>query len=750
MSRTDTSGGITAQVRHYGRILFKWKWTALIFFIVVVSGATAYSFLQTPIYTAGGSVWVEDESNILPFEEVRTIGSSITLQSHARLLQSRALAGEVIDKLKLYENPDFAGQPAEGEAPPDPSNPVFRERLIEGFLMSLAVSPVEGTRLVDVRFSHPNPKLAAEILNTLFDSYIDMLVRKRLVASEQVTEILNKQIETLRTEIDEREKKLGELGSEKDILPLTAAETPVVSRLSEYNRALTAATIDRINKFNYLNQLKSAPLGEIPDSPAGSVMQGLRAQYMALSREYSKRLVTIRPEYPEMQRLKSELDAATEGLQNETRNLIRVAETDYQAALTKERSLQGMLDVQKTEAYKVSSNSVLYNFLKGELESKKIIVDALAKRQNETTISSQLKGLESINVWIADRAEPPLNPSTSGKRKIILLGLIAGLAGGLGLAFGIEYLNQTVKTSKDVLAATGFPTLGVVPSFGAETKSKGPASEITKLVNILRGGGVRAKMKNPERRRGEGLVLIRVAPHTIPAENEDEVDSIQLIAARRRASIQAESYRSIRTTLTVSYPMGKIKTILCTSPLAREGKSSTVSNLGITLAQGNTRVIIVDSDLRRPKQGRIFDMNSGPGLTQYLSSRVDLKEVIKPTQFQNLFLINSGPHPANPVELLSSDKTGELIDFLKQSFDYILFDTPPLLAVSDTLALGPKIDGIILVVRCGYTPIQALKQSKQRLEAHNLQCLGVILNGVNLVEQDGYYAREYYHYSQPD
>jgi capsular exopolysaccharide synthesis family protein len=170
----------------------------------------------------------------------------------------------------------------------------------------------------------------------------------------------------------------------------------------------------------------------------------------------------------------------------------------------------------------------------------------------------------------------------------------------------------------------------------------------------------------------------------------------------------------------------------------------------VTLAQANKRVVIVDADLRKPKQARMFGLNSGWGLTHFVSSYIEATDLVRPTQYNNLFLITSGPIPASPIELLTSEKMDHLIAFLKRSFDYILIDSPPLLAVSDSLAMGPLVDGVILVARGGQTPMSALKQAQQKLEVHKLKCLGVILNGVNLVEQDGYYAKQYYQYSKPE
>jgi len=734
-----SQSGLLAQIQHYIHVLLKWKWVIGIFFVLAVAAATVYSFIVPPVYTSNGSIWIEDDPNILPFEDVQSLGSATGLSSHSRLLKSRSLAADTIEKLKLYENPDFAGKPKSGDAPRDPADPVFREKLVQKFLGKISVTAGERTRLVDVSFSNRNPQLAADILNSVIDGYIDMIIRKRYSASEQASKFLNDQIIELRKEIEDKEKELNQYGSEKDILPLSSAEAPAVTRISDVNSALTAATLDKLNKLNAYNQLKAAPLGEIPNAPQDSLIQRLKEQYVNLSRQYATRLATVRPEYPEMQRLKTELDSATEALQNETQNLIRNAYNDYETALRKEQSLQRLLNDEKNRAYKANSNSVVYNSLKIELDNKKSLLETLSMRQGETDVSSRLKGMEAVNVWVVDKADLPLNPSSPNKRKNVLLGLLFGLAGGFGLAIGLEYLNNTVKTSKDVSHAIGIQTLGTIPAFDAEKASKGLRSEIARIRSTFfakpdKGNGPKG---GRSRRRAE-----------VPNNGM----RIELIVAREPQSIQAESYRSIRTALLISFPPGKIKTILFTSPLAREGKSSTVSNLGITLAEANRRVVLVDSDLRRPKQAHIFEAPSqdGLGLSRYLSSSVEPADMIRPTSIPNLHLITSGPLPANPIELLTSDRMDSLIAYLKRSFDFVLFDAPPILAVSDALAMGPMADAIVLVARGGQTPIPALKQAKQKLDAHRLKCLGVILNGVDIVEQDGYYAQQYYHYSKSD
>ena len=749
--------GLLDQAKHYWHVILRWKWTVLLILVISVSATTIYSFLVSPVYTAGGSVWIEGESNILPFEEVQSLGPETTVQSHARLFKSRSLAADTIEKLKLYENPDFAGKPDKSGLPRDPADPVFREQLVLRFISSVTSNvrsaSSERIRLVDVGFSSRNPKLASDILNALFDGYIDMIVQKRYSASELATSFLDSQIAALRTEIEVRERELNKLGSEKDIMPLTAAQTPAVTRIAEINKALTDATIDKINKLNTYNQLKAAPLGEIPNAPENSLIQRLREQYITLSRQYTTRLASVRPEYPEMRRLKSELDSATEALKNETQNLMRTAYSDYLTAVSKEQSLQRELDKEKTEAYNAKSDSVIYNSLSIELENRKSVLEALSKRKSETDISSRLKGLEALNVWIVDRANLPLKPAFPDKQKNILLGFLVGLAGGLALALGLEFLNHTVKTSKDVANSVGIPTLGAIPAFEAEVKPRGPKGELAKVKDILFGKSKIEERRTLTKKQKRSVGLLGAGVLSVePGSNRSRYPKIELIALREPQSIQAESFRSIRTTLLVSSPPGRIKTLLFTSPLAKEGKSSTISNLGVTLAEASKRVVIIDSDLRKPKQARIFGTNnsSGPGLSGYLSSHIEPADVIKPTNVPNLYLVPSGHLPTNPIEILTSEKMDNLIAFLKKSFDFVLFDSPPILAVSDALAMGPMADTIILVVRGGHTPIQALKQAKQKLDIHKLKCLGIIINGVDLLEQDGYYARQYYHYSNPE
>jgi capsular exopolysaccharide synthesis family protein len=322
----------------------------------------------------------------------------------------------------------------------------------------------------------------------------------------------------------------------------------------------------------------------------------------------------------------------------------------------------------------------------------------------------------------------------------------------------------------DVEKATGMATLGIVPAFSQNGFSRGYGyGRGSVKVKIAAKNGDKRRRRKQERnkekevrQRGAMLQLggggsseesrgpagpsERDKTKSAATVPEPEVKSIELIAHLSPISNLAESYRTIRTSLLLSSADKKPKTIVVTSALPDEGKSATLCNLAVTLAQAGKTVLIVDSDFRRPTQHKIFKIRNINGLTNYLTSEMELKALVKETGIPKLYLINAGPVPPNPAELLGSEKMENLIESLKQWFDFILFDSPPLLAVSDAMVLGPKIDGIILVVWGGKTAKDALQQAKEKLDMLKVKCLGVVINNLKIQEHDYYYMHRHYHH----
>ncbi|MGB7297261.1 MAG: polysaccharide biosynthesis tyrosine autokinase [Candidatus Aminicenantales bacterium] len=677
--------------RDYWLVLLKRKWTVVAFALPLFVIVTIYSFVKQPSYTAMGTLLIEKETNILTFEQVFQIETYMDdyFQTQFKLLQSRSLANNVIEKMKLAENA------------PDAKS---RTRLIDNFLEKLAIKPIAQTRLVEVHFTDQSPQFAADVVNALFDSFIDMSAELKYATSEQASEFLAKQITELRSKIESRQREMQKYGAEKNIIALSSTETTIIEKLGELNRALTAAQIDRLKKEAYYNEVKNATPDNIPKEMSNDLIEKLREDYVRMNQEYSTKAETFKEDYPEMQRLRAELDSAKSLLEEETNNLIKAAYSDYQAALKREWSLAAAFDRQKEEAFQLNSNAIAYNSLRIEIENQNSLLESLIKRQSETGVAASMRGLRTSNIRIVDKAEVPLWPSSPKKKLNMILALLMGLFGGVGLAFLFERLDNSVKNHEDVEKTTGMAALGIVPAFSQDGFSKEPADE---------------------------------AP---------EINSIELITHLSPNSNMAESYRTIRTSLLLSSPEKKPRAIMLTSALPEEGKSSTLSNLAVTLAQAGKTVLVIDSDFRRPTQHKIFKVKNINGLTNYLTSQMELDAVVKATDIPRLFLINAGPVPPNPAELLGSEKMGNAIERLKELFDFVLFDSPPMLSVSDAMMLGPKIDGVILVVWGGRTARHTLKQAKERLDSLKIKCLGVIINNLNIQEHDYYYRYHYYHY----
>ena len=736
----------------YWRIVNKRRWMIAAFALVVLASAAFKTFTMTPTYTAKGTLIIEKEPNIMTFQEMFQIESyqDDYYQTQYKLLQSYALAERTVEKLGLAEKKarELNARPMKKNGQPvDPKNPGFKRGLAESLMGAIKVRPIRLTRLVDIRYSDKDPNAAADTVNALFDAFVDMSIETKYAATEQASEFLTNQIKSIKKEIESAQQQLQRYGAEKNIVALSDKETTTIEKLAALNSALTEATIDRVKKETYYDEVKIASPDYIPETMGNQLIQRLRETYVGLSRDYQKKAETYKPDYPEMVRLKSELDTTRRALETETQSFIKGTYSDFQAALKKEQSLTDVFNTQKQEALLLNSNAIAYNSLKNEIDNKKNLLESLMTRQSETDVSARLRGLRTSNVRVVDTARVPVAPSSPNKKKNLLLALFLGLFGGIGLAFLMEYLDNSVKTSEDIERYAKLPTLGIIPEFSVNEFKKGYG------YGYGYGYGSRSKKKE-KRRELESDGKIKVWREASPAAEtagasakevkESKIKAIELITYYAPKSDFSENYRSIRTAFLLSSAGPSRKAMIIASALPEEGKSAYCCNFAVTLAQNNKKVIILDADLRKPRQHRIFDVKNVHGLTNYLSGGLELESLIKGTKVPNLFLVNAGPIPPNPMELLGSEKMGHLLERLKEVFDYVVIDTPPLLSVSDAFVLAPHADGVILVVWSGKTRRESLRLAKEKLDLMSVSTLGVVINRINLKEL-GYYYRDYYY-----
>ena len=748
----EVAEGQEINLREYWDRLWRRRRTVLAVTLGVFVLGAFWTFIQRPVYTAKSQLLIEKEPNILSFDQVLQIEAMRDdfYQTQYKLLSGRGLADTVIERLKLYENPEFAGRPKAGKEAPDPADHAFRGRLIDEFWDRLGVRPVRLTRLDDVAFEARDPRLAAGIVNELAAAFIDLNINMKYAATEQATTFLAEQIKGLQAEIQQKENQLQGYEAQANIVALSDNETTVIDRLGQLNRALTEAQIERSRKEATWNGLRNVGPDYVPAAIDNLLIQKLREEYVRLKREYEKMEGRFQPDYPELQRTRIELDSARQSLDAEIQNLVKGAYAEYQTALRREQSLEAEFNEQKGAALQMNSSAVLYNGLKVEIQNKKTVLDSLLRRESETGVEARLKGLRTSNIRIVDRARVPVRPSSPNKRRNLILALLLGLGGGVALAFLFDFLDNSVKTSEDVERYAGLPTLGVVPRFSLEGTDKAYTytrrlKEKAEPARLEAGTGAAAGA-------GEGLATVTPgtvgpAPFVAAVERAGRPGSIALVPHFFPNSRLAESYRSIRTALLLSSADNPVKTIAVTSAMPGEGKSVSVANLAITLAQSDKTVLIVDADLRRPRQHRLFKVKNTFGLTTYLTDSVEIRNVVKSTEIPNLYLVNAGPVPPNPAELLGSDKMNRFIRMMSEETDYILFDLPPMIEISDALVLGAKVDGLVLVVWGDRTSREALKKAREKLDLLKVRTLGVIINNVSLPPNASNYYKDYYHRS---
>lgn len=456
----EEQGEIQIDIREYISILWRRKWAVITVFLVVLGTAALKTFTATRMYRGRGLLSIEKELNILSFEEMFQFeaGKREYLMTQYEILKSRSLAETTLEMLPTA--PQDAKK-RKGELPETEQ----KRRKIDGFLANLEIKPVRETTLVEVLFSSPDPERAAETVNALIDSYIDMNIQHKYAATEQASSFLTEQVETLRKEIARKENELQKYGQEKNIIALSDTETTVIDKLDELNRALTAAQIERVNKEAVYNEIRNASADYVPDAAKNPLIEELRREYDRLTRDYAQKQESLGPDYPEMQRLRRDIETTKSALEREMKNLVKGAYSEYQAALKKEKSLEDVFNQQKAEAFLMNSNAVAFNSLKMEVENLNSLMDSLLRRQSETGVSARLQGMKTSNIKVVDRAEVPGAPFSPNVKVNLLLGLMLGLVGGAGLAFFLNHIDDSVKSTDDVERYGKLPALGIVPAF---------------------------------------------------------------------------------------------------------------------------------------------------------------------------------------------------------------------------------------------------------------------------------------------
>jgi len=705
-------GGSEFHITDYLRVLSKRRWPALTMATSVLLLTALYTFTERPVYEAQVQILIDKEaSNVVMFKEA-VEQSQLTddyYQTQYRILQSRALARRTIDDLKLWNSPEFAGTrgtlssaahkirslvsgqdadaPRGGTAAPDETR--AQSQVLDRFLANLTAAPVRNTRLVNIRFTASDAKLAAQVANQLAKAYIEQSLEVKFLASKEASDWLNARMTEQRKQVEESEQALQQYREETDAVALGDRQNIVVQKLADVNAAVTRAKTERIQKGSAYNQIVGlqdrAKLDTIPAVMNNVFVQQQKSALADLQRQQAQLSEKLGPNHPDMLKLAQAAKTVEAKIQAEIAKIAEAMRNDYLQSLAQERSLTRMLEQQKSEALALNRKGIQYSAIERDAAADRQIFEGLMQRAKETGISGDLK---TSNIRIVDAAESPRGPVSPNIPNNLLAALLGGGLLAVGLAFLLEYLDNRLKNPEEVQRHLGLPFLGMIPALFGQ-----PVTE------MLISNGV---------------------PPTF-----------------------SESFRSLRTNVLFSAMPDGPRSLAVTSTGPGEGKTLVATNLAIGLAHAGYRVLLMDADMRRPRVHAAFNRARQPGLSNILVSDATYSESVQQTTVKGLSIIAAGTLPPSPADLLGANRFSDLLADLSARYDWVIVDTPPVMAVTDPSVVAHLAGGVLFVVGAEMTNRNVARHAIDQLQHGRAKFVGAVLNRVDLKHHSYYYSAYY-------
>ncbi len=743
-------------LRDYLFVVLKRKWLILTLVVVVTSLVTIQMYRQPSIYQATAMIQIEPKS-----KSVLQTGREIVINTGSdkdpaywntqlKLLENPALARQVILTLDLHRDPLFFGAPGQtsigasirrliygeerSQPAPAPVNKnievVGPEKVVSGQLSpqdlarlqpyedtlaaNLTVEPVVGTNLINLSYRHTNAELAQRIANTYADTFVHNNGERQTTGTELALRTVGEKIAQYQADIEKDEQARFQFSKENDIPFSPEKGIPAVDLQAANLAKLSTQVLDAENERKGLQSLyetanTATNPNEIPEVGDNKRIQTLREKLDALKQKRDELLVIYTPEWPEVKKVDAQISMLEESLAKAPREVVATMKARYQAALSKENRLQQKLNSERGVFSQKNQAQLHLGVLNQRIETNKQYLATLLQRKLELE-NAETNNLKTNNVSIQQYSRSGALIGPARARNIVIAFLLS-LGVGIGLAFLLDYLDDTLKSVEDVDRYIHLPALALIPSNRTERprlkgKSSAPADA------------------------GESTALALIDDARSPI---------------------AEAYRHLRTSLLLSSAGQPPKTILVTSSQPSEGKTTTAVNTAVMLAQTGAEVLIIDCDLRRPRLHAHFRVPNAGGVTNYLSGDSDLDALLQPyDKLPNLKLLTSGPVPPNPAELLGSDEMRKLLGTVSDRFTHIIIDSPPAISFTDASILSTMVDGVMLVVHGGRSSRAIVRRAKQQLMDVGANIFGIVLNNVKLEATNYYYAGYYSGYYTND
>ncbi len=737
-------------LRAWWDIIRRRRWVVVATFLAILGFAITSTIRSPRIYEAEATVLIESNapqvlSGVREIYDLGTAGfwaNEEYYQTQYNLIRSRGVATAALERLGMSTQGLFDRVKALADDPSiaashDPAYAHLPEGEREAFLHRLdvfdlardssvaklmqvlphadgpsalqrkvLVRPVKESKLVRIAIEHRNPAVARDLVNAVAAAYVDSNLETKLDLTETAVNWLSDQMNDLKHKLEESELALHEFKRANNMVSASMEDRQTMNSqtLEQLNGQLSAATARRIAVESRRGQMQrvrdaKAPLDSVEEVRVSPIVQELKVTLAKLREEESDLLVRYTAEHPRVIALRERENMLRAELDQETTKIAMAVENEYATARDTENRLKAAIDSVKVESHELNKKEIEYSRLRRERDNNQQLYSLVLNRQKETDLTRMLR---VNNVRILENALLPLSPVRPRRVMNTAVGLMAGLLFGLCAAFLVDLLDNTLKTQEQVERLLRIPFLGIVPA--------------------IKGSG-----------------------------REDDTARDHYIIEFPRSSV-AECCRTLRTNLMFSSPESPAKTLLVASSRPREGKSTLVSNLAITLAESGARTLIVDTDMRRPRLHKSFRLANDVGVSNLVLGEAKLDDAIQHTNVPRLDIMACGPIPPNPAELLHTEAFRNLVASLRDRYDRVIFDSPPVGVVTDAQVLSSLVDGVVLVVHANKTTWPSARAAKRRLVDVGARIFGVVLNNVKLGNNASaqYYEYGYSVYGEED